>query len=392
MPTSLLALTPFDRQIVKWIRSAFLMGPTELVPSSTNNAVWMALLERAKLQGLSPLLYAALEAHNFSNVPTFVVDTLEEIYRNSALAVAVMHWETELLLSQFAAYHLEVLVLKGAALSKWLYPQPGLRPFGDLDLLVHPQDRSIVNALMATCGYTESNITSNSFRDTFACETLFNQVSPPHLAVDVHWQILNKLYYQLRIDTHWLWSHTQSFDFGSTDMRTFDPTAQLVYLTLHLALHHARAPRLIHYYDLALLIQKYGAAIDWHSVPSYVQSSGLGRPVYQILKQLQAVWMIAPPENTLELFRPRIFDLREYVAFRFTTATHNEAFVLTDALSVPGIRGKLRYALRHLFPDAAYMRQRYALAPNAFLPYYYARRLVMSGWKFLRSVWSAFLQ
>jgi len=368
------------------------MGPAEPVPGSTDDETWRDLLVRAKLQGLSPLLYAALETHGFVNVPAFVVEALQDIYRKSALAAAVAHHEMETLVAQLAEQGIDVIVLKGAALSKWLYPQPGLRPFGDLDLLIHPTDRAAVSSLLNTCKYQEVNGMSVMYQSTFACETLFNRTIPPRQSVDLHWQILNRQFYRRRMRLDWFWEHTQPLISGPVTGRMFDPTAQSVYLALHLGLHHGNAPRLIHLYDLALLIHKYKEVVDWQAAASYVQETGIAYPIDHIFRQTCAAWQIAPAPETLSLFRPRAFHFSEFVAFQFATAIHSGPTVLMDAFNIGGARNKLRLALALLVPDAAYMRQRYVLAPNTFLPCYYALRLGQSLWKFVRSVWWAFLR
>ncbi|MBI4672643.1 MAG: nucleotidyltransferase family protein [Chloroflexi bacterium] len=392
MDSSLKNLTPLDHQLVAWVLSAFPLGSAEPVPGPTDNATWQALLERAKVQGLSPLLYAALETHGFVNVPAFVVDSLQDIYRNSALATAVAHREMETLLSRFTAQQIDVVVLKGAALSKWLYPLPGLRPFGDLDLLIHQTDRSAASVFLNTCGYQEADGLGAAFYTAFSCELGFHRAAPPRLNVDLHWQLLNPNFYRRRVKLDWFWGRTQLFVSGPVMARMFDPTAQLVHLALHLGVQHGNAPRLIHFYDLALLICKYGAAMDWRTAAAYVQDTGLARPVHQVLIQTQAAWKIALAPETLALFRPRESHLSERAAFLLTTAVHKEASVLTDTLSIPEAGNKLRYVLGILFPNAAYMRQRYALAPDTFLPYYYVRRLAHGIRLFARSLWWTFLR
>lgn len=384
-------LTPLDQQIIAWIRAAAPFAGNAPPSVMLDNITWQALLERAQLQGVAPLLDEALSRHASPNVPAFIAERLCQIGRASALATAVAQHELQRLLGAFAAQELQPIVLKGAALSRWLYPSPGLRPFGDVDLVIHAADRAAASAVLTTAGYAEALPETAAFRDTFTCETVFNRISSPRLSVDLHWHIINATRYRRRIPIEWFWERAQPLDFGSVTGLVFNPTAQLVHLALHLGLHHASAPRLIHLYDIALLVHKYAAVIDWRAAATFAQTTEIARPVYTVLLQTQTAWGVAPSPENLALFRPRGFQPMERIAFQFITATHGEGAVLTNALSVPGVGNKLQYARRHLFPDAAYMRQHYALAPNAFLPYYYARRLVTSGWKFLRSVWSAFL-
>jgi len=391
MDASLKNLTPLDRQLVTWILSAFPLDAPQTLPNPADDVTWRALLERSTLQGTNPLLYLALETRSFVNVPAFVVETLRDIYRRSALSNATAHRELEIICAHLTAQALEAIVLKGAALSKWLYPQAAMRPFNDLDLLIQPADRPAVSAILNQCDYTETNFATTDFHNAFYCETLFTRAQLPRQSVDLHWHLLNAQFYRRRIKPEWFWERTQLATLGSAAFRLFDPTAQFAHLALHLSVHHGNIPRLIQLYDIALLIHKHDDTIDWEAVARYVQDAGLAHPVYYALERTCAAWQFASSPRILTLFRPRVWHISQRLTFQFFIATHREGAVLSDALDLPGAKNKLRYALRHLFPDPAYMRQRYTLASDAFLPYYYLKRLAASAWKFARSVWSAFL-
>jgi len=391
MDAPLKNFTTLDHQITAWILSAFPLGIPKVPPNPADDATWRALLERSTLQGTNPLLYLALETHSFVNIPAFAVETLRDIYRRSTLSNAAAHRELEIICARLTDQALDAIVLKGAALSKWLYPQAAMRPFNDLDLLIQPADRSAVSAILNQCGYTETNFAATDFHNAFYCETLFTRAQPPRQSVDLHWHLLNAQFYRRRIKPEWFWERTQRATLGAAAFRLFNPAAQFAHLALHLSVHHGNIPRLIHLYDIALLIQKHGDTIDWEAVARYVQDAGLAHPVYHALARTCAAWQLALAPNILNLFRPRVWHISERLTFQFFSATHREGAVLSNALDLPGAKNKLRYVLRHLFPDPAYMRQRYTLASDAFLPYYYLKRLGASAWKFARSVWSAFL-
>lgn len=59
----------------------------------------------------------------------------------------------ETLSASFTAHGIAHMPVKGYYLRK-LYPTPELRTFGDIDLLIHPEDRQKVHELMLSLGYT----------------------------------------------------------------------------------------------------------------------------------------------------------------------------------------------------------------------------------------------
>ena len=48
----------------------------------------------------------------------------------------------------------QLILLKGAALFHLVYPEPGLRPMRDLDLLIHPSQAPVMETLLGDLGFT----------------------------------------------------------------------------------------------------------------------------------------------------------------------------------------------------------------------------------------------
>lgn len=63
---------------------------------------------------------------------------LKQHYHTQALQSALQEWEVEYVFSQLRAAGVEPILLKGLAASR-LYPERGLRPPGDIDLCVRPE-------------------------------------------------------------------------------------------------------------------------------------------------------------------------------------------------------------------------------------------------------------
>ena len=63
---------------------------------------------------------------------------LKQHYHTQALQSALQEWEVEYVFSQLRPEGIEPILLKGLAAS-WLYPERGLRPPGDIDLCVRPE-------------------------------------------------------------------------------------------------------------------------------------------------------------------------------------------------------------------------------------------------------------
>jgi hypothetical protein len=112
-----------------------------------------ALPAQAEAHGMTPLLCRHLQAAGVS----LPLDVKRELY-----ALAVRHRlanqvHTRVLrdiLTCYQAVGIRVIVLKGIALCHLLYPEPGLRPMGDLDLLVGEADAARAQELLSGLGFS----------------------------------------------------------------------------------------------------------------------------------------------------------------------------------------------------------------------------------------------
>jgi hypothetical protein len=389
MPARPRDFTEIELELVNRLqRSAPFAAPpsgTALAPLSESG--WQAMLDRARYHGVAPLLARALDSD--PQVPATVREAFQSEYRQAALGAAAAFRELEDLLAALAPSAIPLVLLKGTALAKWLYGAPALRPFSDVDILLHPTDLPKVRELLRGQGYAEGGELSSGFRDTYYSEMTLTRLAPPHTVIDLHWDLFVPLFYRRRTRLEWFWAETLAVKLGAQPVLILNPTAQLVHLTVHASLNHQNKPRLIWLYDLALLLTTAREQADWTAAAEYVQRAGLVHPVVSILDQVQRIWGIEPPPAWPRVFRHYQSRPLERLAFALTAANHNEARGLADALSTPGARNKLRFVWHHLVPDAAYMQRRYRLTADAWLPWYYARRLVESGFKFARSAWTA---
>ncbi len=377
-----------EQELVSLLNAAFPVGALPPPPDAFTPAQWQQLAERAEWHGLQNMLLRAIEILERADVPPTIFESLRDTFRRSALAQALCYRELEAVLELCARENISFVVLKGAALAKKLYPDSHLRAFGDLDVLIRRADAARTRELLLARGLREYEML-HGFNPHYYGEMAFFAANAQGAMIDLHWELVVSAYYQRRINLEWFWKHTESFSLGAQTALTFDATAQLIHLAAHVGLHHQDHERLIWHYDLALLIQKRGAEIEWNAADSFARQSGLARPLRATLDKTRARWGIPLPRATDALFHPSPYAFTERAVYAITTARFPEARALSDALSTPGALHKFQYIGKHLFPDAAYMRTHYRVRNDALLPFYYARRLVTSAFKFTRSLWAA---
>jgi hypothetical protein len=114
---------------------------------------WQEVPTTAEVNGLAPLLSYHLSQSGIA-VPSET--------RHRLLALTFAHRSANRarfavlgeILDAFTAAGIRAVVLKGAALAHLLYPNPGLRPLGDLDLLVDADLADRAQSTLGTLGFT----------------------------------------------------------------------------------------------------------------------------------------------------------------------------------------------------------------------------------------------
>jgi hypothetical protein len=79
-----------------------------------------------------------------------------------------------------------IIVLKGAALAYTVYDTPALRPIGDIDILVRPDDAAAAREILDRIGWRPSRHAAE--RDLLLCHGV--GLHRGHGAVDLHWYLL----------------------------------------------------------------------------------------------------------------------------------------------------------------------------------------------------------
>lgn len=125
-----------------------------LIEAAGQVADWESLPALAEEQGIGPLVYAHIQAAGV-DVPLAVKPVLQGLYLRHRRAGGIRARVLAEILLACQAENIPVLVLKGAVLAHLVYPQPGLRPMRDLDLLVRPSDLGRTRQTLLQLGFVE---------------------------------------------------------------------------------------------------------------------------------------------------------------------------------------------------------------------------------------------
>jgi hypothetical protein len=277
------------------------------------------------------------------------------------------------LLRRFKAAGVPVIPLKGPVLGEWLYPDPALRPSSDLDLLIRPEALLAVDDLLRGLRYRRlADAHSWDFDVAYDRATLYE--GPSGVRVDLHWGLLGDPRYSwneregLRV-----WDRAVRIRVAGEEALGLAPEDLLLYLALHLAVHHGLAG-LLWYWDLFLVIDRWAGTLDWQAVVERASRWRVRGALYFALLGLELFFGASAPASVMAQVRPRGpraaaigWLLRHREAKRRTQLEHLIALLLVDRSR--DLLAPVRYVL---CPPPAWVRARYAGAASSLLRQYLA--------------------
>lgn len=361
--------------------AAVLRGDMSLLPLLQSDAGSTAFLEAAAWHGVEPLVRRALkEHHDWSTVPVAVREALDGRARREAAVEALRCRETRCVLARLREAGVTALLLKGAALAYTHYPAPYLRPRGDTDLLVTPDDRARAEDALGNLGYRRESGVS---RDSVHTQRMFRRYegSVPH-TVDLHWAISNRPLFARMLSFGELRRDARPIEALGAGALAPAPIHALILACIHRVAHHDDAPDLIWLYDLKLLAE------------------GLSSQEWEVF------WQVAVDKRIVALCRESLALMARQVGLLEETAnasvppavagSRNEPSavylggtgahwrsLLLDLRGATGAGAKMRLLAGHAFPDPAYMRSAYGATGLTTLTAAYLRRAASGLWRLL---------
>ena len=165
---------------------------------------------------------------------------------------------------------LEPVVFKGPAVAA-RYPEPGLRPMDDIDLLLPQADHARALEALAHAGWRVVRAGDGDHYDT-----VLSHGDVPTYFLEVHFGLEAGAERVTALDPEALWAKRQPLDCAGTAAFGLPPAEELVVLAAHAGKPHHRFVRLVWMADLAMIVghaEAHDAAIDWERVRAVAQAA-----------------------------------------------------------------------------------------------------------------------
>ncbi len=346
-------------------------------------------LKEVTSHGMAPLLYRFLaKGETGGSWPEGVLEGLREAAVRQAACEPILELDLRRLLDAFAAIGVTPLLLKGSPLSHTLYPEPGLRPRCDTDLLIPDSARQKTAALMERLGYKGLHRAEVKYINTQMCYSR-KTAQGFYCSYDIHWRMSNcNRRFSRDFAGGRLLENSLPVPSLGEHARTLSRADALLYACFHRAGHLAhQGDRLIWLYDIHLLCE----ALTEQEAAAFCSKA----------KELEIVRLCADAFDAARTwfgteFPSELAVMSEQEPGREASAlllqTGRTEGIRTHALlelhSLPTWRERFFFLLQNAFPPAEYMAWRYGLKNKFVLPCFYLRRFAEGVYIFFLSRFS----
>ncbi len=348
---------------------------------------WSYIVKNASQHGISPLLYYNLNKISTDNlVPEKESVYLKKEYYRNLSRIILIYDELEKILTSFNDAGIDVLVLKGAALATTLYPDIGLRPMSDIDILCHENDLSKAKQKLFELGFAIAPDLKELYEKGLPVENYYLK-HHPHLPqfykkgrgifLELHWALTSEtLPFHINIEE--IWSRAVKAKIAGNDVLVMSDEDSLIYHCTHIARHRFSA-KLREYCDVSEIAS---LPIDWDDITNVAKKNKLKSPVYYALYFTNILLRTPVSEKFLYQLKPgyltsRIFE--SLISFedvlRQKNSKRDAAGLIIEFLLIDKNSVKIRFLISKIFPPIEWLSVNYRVPITKKLYLYYLVRL-----------------
>jgi hypothetical protein len=337
------------------------------------------LAAAADHHGVGPLVWRAL--HAARDRPHGLYETLAAT-RHVDLAHEMLRGrEIARVLDALGQRSIPVLVTKGTALAYSLYPEPWLRPRMDTDLMVVRESVAAAERVLRDIGYRAApGVSTGEFVSHQAPYEHRDAHGVSHV-IDLHWKAVNPAMLADALPFELLWQDALELSRHGLRARIPSLAGSLLLACVHRLAHHQQHERLVWLYDIHLLARALDAG-GWDRVTTLACDRGIAAICRHGLEASAARLATHVPRGVLEALGAAPLDeaSRAYTEH----AQSRRDVLVADLHRLPRWRDRLRLVAEHAFPPASFIMARYPGRRRAWLPLFYAHRLLAGAWRWMR--------
>jgi len=345
-----------------------------------SNPDWPYIKNFTQTQGTAPLLFKVLKKNNLSHlVPEVYYNYLQSLYYQTHSQNILALEQLKKVLAAFNKAGIKTILLKGIASAEFIYKDLGLRPMGDIDIMVEPDNILAGEKILFELGYINEMPYKSYKLRTLNIYNHLNTFHYKNIKLELHRE-LNSSHHIYRIPSEFVWKNIKQVNIEGETAYTLNTEANIQYLSIHSVVHFLNKKiRLNSFADIAELLKIEKNNINWKTLENDCKTHKNTLAVERALS-ISRTYLSAPvPDNLFKSFNASEGSLdNEFVLLlnNQTEKIHSKApsDYFKKIKNIDGYRNRLNYLLAEAFPSKAFIVYTYRLKnKNLFFLYYFVQ-------------------
>jgi hypothetical protein len=293
------------------------LAPGEPSPPELNPSEWDALWRCARTHGLTPYLHQRwLEAGVLGRLPPEVARRYAQARSQNEERNRRILRELEEICGSLQQQGISHQVLKGLPLSQTYYGDPSLRLLYDVDLLIREPDGPRALRRLRRMGYEPFHRLSQARDESLGllwrpkeyawdAERVFDPERP--LFVELHTRPWQPRWHGFRIECDLdFWDGHRVERIDGVELMVPSEESHLVQLAVHYAFNTLESnARLMHLLDVALLLRRSGAQLDWNRTLREIEANRVAPFCFLTLELARRICRSEIPDHLRHALRAR---------------------------------------------------------------------------------------
>lgn len=374
-PTSEISPVPYSPNLRAWLLFFAACQPRAPMPDDLVN--WSQLLQELNFHRLIGLADFCLRFNVENKLPPINFrKSIRLVHYKNTVRMANIDKQTKSVIHVLNKSDVDYLVLKGPALSHLIYPEPTLRVFGDLDLMICEKDREEIDQLLKSQGYSVQKgydlpLPKVTIKDVPYHNTKYHHAKTG-FTVEIHYEdLLCEGLVSNEIEKYW--SRAIQIMIQGYCVKTLSLNDQFVLMCAH-AHRHGYTP-LFWLSDLVLMLRDHKSNLDWEIILKTVNSEEAQVSIYYTLLLITRLFDLQPPDGILNTVKPNSFrcwwhdrympqelmmnlSIKKWIPFSFKSRPFFSSAFL-NILVMGRRKEKLQYLIRWIFPRKDWIINKY---------------------------------
>jgi len=377
------AILGISDDLLNYVLSILKADP--ILPPQVSMTEWFELLSILNSHWIVPLLYwHVAKLPDEFRPPGPVLDRMRTAFQWSRSRCFQLEKQLEEILSAFKDKEIRVLVMKGPALGKMVYPDPALRPASDLDILVKPDQVVHSRAVLEGLGYKCLGKRFEISRDFYNDEIFIKQKNQKHnRQVELHWDLHRFSGIERDVGVADLFDRAAEANAAPFSFEALGPIDALIHRAVSNAFDKGTSMRMIWVYDVKLLAEHLATPDDWRALQERSVAWRARLAVEHSLKMARGWAGLQLPEEFEDFSvwpEPTQIEVKSWAKITQKNQGLTSLFSL-HMDNTSGLLEKVRYYFHLLFPSSDYIRSSYPPSNKWLLPLSYVHR----WWRWIKN-------